>query len=249
MWETRIDGPVIIGDWEPENFSGRYKGQVTVAAAFASSLNTVAVMLSEEAGREAVVQTGSDFGLEGLKPLRSIALGAQETTPLQLTQSYLPFANWGYSAQAYGVETIYTPGGRRLYNRAAPDGQRVIEGGALRDMYLMMHRAVEDGTGKAARIQGREIAGKTGTTNDYRDAWFMGYATDYVTGVWVGADDNGSMNGITGGSVPARIWKDYMTEALKETPPARLPKSELSIRTTDADRLNQLLGQIESKLP
>lgn len=248
-WEARIDGPVIIGDWEPENFSGRYKGQVTVASAFASSLNTVAVMLSESAGRDAVVKTAADFGLEDLKPLRSIALGAQETTPLALTEAYLPFANWGYRARAYGIETIYTPSGRRLYSRMGGDMPRVIEGGPLRDMNLMMHMTVEDGTGKTARISGREIAGKTGTTNDYRDAWFMGYAPDYVTGVWVGDDDNKAMNNITGGSIPARIWKDYMETALADIPPARLPKSELPIRTTDADRLNRLLGQIETKLP
>ncbi len=248
-WDSRIDGPVTIGDWEPENFTGRYKGQVTVASAFASSLNTVAVMLSEEAGRDAVIQTAADFGLEGLTPLRSIALGAQETTPLKLTEAYLPFANWGYGARAYGIESIYTPGGRRLYSRQAAKPFRVIEGDDLRDMNLMMHMAVESGTGTAARISGREIAGKTGTTNDYRDAWFMGYAPDYVTGVWVGDDDNRSMGGITGGSIPAKIWKDYMEAALDGTPAARLPKSDLPIRTTDADRLNQFLGQIETKLP
>ena len=248
-WEARVDEAVTIGDWEPENFSGRYKGQVTVTAAFADSLNTVAVMLSEEAGRGAVIKTADDFGIKDLKPLRSIALGAQETTPLTLTQSYLPFANWGYRAQAYGIESIYTPGGRRIYSRIAPDMPRVISGDDLRDMNLLMHRTVEDGTGKAARITGREIAGKTGTTNDYRDAWFMGYAPDYVTGVWVGDDEYRSMNGVTGGSIPARIWKDYMQAALAGTPVARLPKSELPIRTTDADRLNQLLGQIETKLP
>ncbi len=248
-WEARVDEAVTIGDWEPENFSGRYQGQVTVTAAFANSLNTIAVMLSEEAGREAVIKTAADFGLDGLTPLRSIALGAQETTPLLLTQSYLPFANWGYRAQGYGIESIYTPGGRRIYSRRPADMPRVISGDDLRDMNLLMHRAVEDGTGKAARLRGREIAGKTGTTNDYRDAWFIGYAPDYVTGVWVGDDDNRSMNGVTGGSIPARIWKDYMDAALDGTPAARLPKSELPIRTTDADRLNQLLGQIETKLP
>ena len=248
-WEARVDESVTIGDWQPENFSGRYKGQVTVTGAFAESLNTIAVMLSEQAGRDAVIKTASDFGIEDLKPLRSIALGAQETTPLTLTQSYLPFANWGYRAQAYGIESIYTPGGKRIYSRIAPDMPRVISGDDLRDMNLLMHRTVESGTGKSARLPGREVAGKTGTTNDYRDAWFMGYTPDYVTGVWVGDDENRSMNGITGGSIPALIWKDYMKAALKGTPAARLPKSELPIRTTDADRLNQLLGQIETKLP
>jgi len=238
-WEARVDESVTIGDWQPENFSGRYKGQVTVTGAFAESLNTIAVMLSEQAGRDAVIKTASDFGIEDLKPLRSIALGAQETTPLTLTQSYLPFANWGYRAQAYGIESIYTPGGKRIYSRIAPDMPRVISGDDLRDMNLLMHRTVESGTGKSARLPGREVAGKTGTTNDYRDAWFMGYTPDYVTGVWVGDDENRSMNGITGGSIPALIWKDYMKAALKGTPAARLPKSELHIIKDKGRRANQ----------
>lgn len=247
-WDSRVDGPVVIGDWEPENFSGRYLGQVSVINAFATSLNTVAIILSEEVGRETVVKTGADFGFEDFKPLRSIALGAQGTTPLRLTQSYLPFANWGYRETAYGIETIYTPKGRRLYTRRAEPAVRIISGDDLRDMNLMMHETIERGTGKAARITGRELAGKTGTTNDYRDAWFVGYAPDYVTGVWVGADDNSAMNRVTGGSIPARIWHDYMEQALDGVPVTRLPKSAVPIRPSEDDALAKLLSQIESKM-
>ena len=248
-WQTRIDGPVKIGDWEPQNFSGRYQGQVTVASAFAGSLNTVAVMLGEEAGRDAVVKTAADFGLTDLKPLRSLALGAQETTPLELTQAYLPFANQGYRETAYGIETIYTPGNRRLYSRRAAPAPRIIEGGDLRDMNSMLQLAVTGGTGGAARIAGRELGGKTGTTNDYRDAWFVGYAADYVTGVWVGDDDNRSMSRVTGGSIPAKIWHDYMEAALENIPAARLPKSEMPIRVSSEDRFNRMLSEIETKIP
>jgi penicillin-binding protein 1A len=266
--DTRIDGPVQIGDWEPGNFSDEYIGEVTLAKAFTKSLNTVAVLLSEEAGRGAVAQTAADFGLTGLRPLRSIALGAQEVTPLALTQSYLPFANYGYSAKAYAIETIYTSGGRALYQRKPTGSKRIIDGKALRDMNLIMHMTIEGGTGRNARIEGYDLAGKTGTTNDYRDAWFIGYAPDYVTGVWVGADDNSPMAKVTGGSIPARIWRDYMEGALEGMPKTSLPKSvmpqviEIAAATpvivvtapapkpvAEDSALGRLLSSIESKLP
>ncbi len=266
--DTRIDAPVQIGDWEPGNFSGEYIGEVTLATAFTKSLNTVAVLLSEESGRETIVQTAGQFGLTGMRPLRSIALGAQEVTPLALTESYLPFANYGYSAKAYAIETIYTADGRALYQREPTGSKRIISGKVLRDMNLMMHMTVEGGTGKNARIEGYDLAGKTGTTNDYRDAWFIGYAPDYVTGIWVGADDNSPMSRVTGGSIPARIWHDYMEGALAGLPKTRLPKSVMPevleiasappviIVTAPAPKpvaddsaLGKLLSNIESKLP
>ena len=248
-WSSRIDGPVMIGDWEPENFSEQYSGQITIARAFARSLNTVAVILSEEAGREAVAATGERFGLGPLQPLRSIALGAQETTPLALTQSYLPFANFGYQETAYGISAIDDSKGRAIYRRAKPSAERILNPDHLRQMNMMMHLVTSEGTGKAARLDGREVAGKTGTTNDYRDAWFVGYVPDYVSGVWVGNDENLSMSNVTGGNIPARIWRDFMREAIKGVPVTPLPKTAVPLRTTDDQALGLLLTDIQQGLP
>ena len=236
-FELRIDARVKIGDWEPRNFSGRYLGEVSVLNAFAASLNTIAIILSEESGRKAVVKTGEQFGFTDLKPLPSIALGAQGTSVLTLTQSYLPFANFGYKETAYAIESISAQTGRRLYTRASTSSIKVLSGQDLRDMNLLMNAVLEGGTGKRAKIAGRELAGKTGTTNQYRDAWFVGYAADYVTGVWVGSDNNRPMKGVTGGSIPAQIWHDYMVEALKGAPVKRLPKTTAPIRPVVSSKL------------
>lgn len=225
-WDLREDAPIIIDDWEPRNFTEDFEGTLTIASAFSKSLNTVAVGLSEEAGRDAVVATAAQFGLEGLLPLRSIALGAQETSPLELTQAYLSFANWGYKQTAYGIDVITNRNGKQLYTRRASDAAlRVIKGQDLRDMNLLMGKTVTEGTGRAAYIKGRDLAGKTGTTNEFRDAWFMGYGPDYAAGVWVGNDDFKPMARVTGGSIPARIWKDFMSVALADMPQTNLPKT------------------------
>lgn len=248
-WSSRIDGPVMIGDWEPTNFSNDYIGQITVARAFAKSLNTVAVILSEEVGREAVAATAARFGLGEMRPLRSIALGAQEVSPLALTQSYLPFANFGYAEQAYGIVEINDERGRAFYRRPAPQAERILSPTHLRQMNMMMHLVTTEGTGRAANLPGREVAGKTGTTNDYRDAWFVGYVPDFVSGVWVGNDENLSMRRVTGGNIPARIWHDFMAEATANMPITPLPKTAVPLRTTDDETLGLLLTKIEQNLP
>lgn len=260
-WDRRLDGPVIIDDWEPENFSSRYAGEVTLARAFSSSLNTIAVIVSEEAGRHNVVKTAAQFGLTDLSALPSLALGAQEVTPIALTQAYLPFSNYGYSAQAYGLDTVYTASGKKLYARQAGPPTRVLSSQELRDINLMMSMTVSSGTAKAARIPGLDMGGKTGTTNDYHDAWFVGYSPDRVTSVWVGADDYAPMQQITGGSIPARIWKSYMQMGIKadliHKSGASLPKSEMANPVQSApanapeplpDGLGDLLSQIEGSI-
>ena len=248
-WDKREDAPIEIGDWAPENFSEDFAGNITLESAFGRSLNTVAVSLSEEIGRDAVIDTAADFGLTDLKPLRSLALGAQVTTPLTLTNSYLPFSNYGKMANAYGILSISSANGTPLYDRRAPDMPRVIDPGALGHMNRLMTHAVQTGTGRRARIDGWQLAGKTGTTNDFRDAWFVGYAPDIVTGVWVGADDNSPMEQVTGGSIPAKIWHDYMAEALTDLPPAALPVSHKPITRSRETILDSLLSDIEDALP
>ena len=188
-WDTREDKPIIIGDWEPENFTEEFKGKMTLENAFRNSINSIAVGLAEEVGRQQVINTAGEFGLKGFEPLRSLALGAQATSRLQLTASYLPFSNYGKIGEPYGILSVSTADGTPLYDRQVQDNPRIISTQNLSHMNRMMNRTVELGTGRRAFIKGRHMGGKTGTTNDFRDAWFVGYAADIVTGVWVGADD------------------------------------------------------------
>ncbi|GGX73215.1 penicillin-binding protein 1A [Litorimonas cladophorae] len=248
-WDTTLDAPITIEGWTPENFTEKHLGTVTLHTALAKSLNTVAVSLGEEVGRENVVSTATQMGLANLKPFRSLALGAQGQTPLAVAESYLPFANWGTQRAAYGILSISTADGTPLYDRVAPNGAMVLSPNELADMNYMMIEAVERGTGRRARVEGHMIAGKTGTTNDFRDAWFVGYAPDHVTAVWVGDDTNAPMAKVTGGSIPAMIFADTMKVQLVDAPAARLPVSvEPDWARKDAQLLN-LLDQLETRLP
>ena len=248
-WETTLDAPITIEDWTPENFSEEHIGAVTLHKALAKSLNTVAVSLGEEIGREAVISTAEQLGLSGLKPYRSLALGAQGQTPLALAESYLPFANWGTKRDAYGILSISTADGTPLYDRPASNAAIVLNAAELADMNYMLTEAVENGTGRRARIDGHMIAGKTGTTNDFRDAWFVGYAPDRVTAVWVGNDENTEMEKVTGGTLPAMIFKDTMIAQLSDAPAAKLPISSKPEWATKNTQLQNLLDHLEGQLP
>lgn len=248
-WDTAIDAPVTIEDWSPENFTEDHSGMVTLHTALAKSLNTVAVSLGEEIGRDSVIATGEQLGLKDLKPYRSLALGAQGQTPLTVAESYLPFANWGARREAYGILSISTADGTPLYDRAAQNAVVVLGAQELADMNYMLIQAVERGTGRRARIDGHMIAGKTGTTNDFRDAWFVGYAPDRVTAVWVGDDANKAMDKVTGGSIPAMIFKDAMTAQLADVPQARLPVSTEPDWARKDAQLQNLLDRLEGRLP
>jgi penicillin-binding protein 1A len=220
-WSTRIDQQITIGDWTPQNYDGRYRGEMPLITALSKSVNTIAVQLAEETGRDAVIRAARRLGVTSpLAPNRSLALGADVVSPLELTAAYAPFANGGAAAMPYGVLRIRTRDGRILYERAPSAGARVIDDRALRLMNFMMRQVVVDGTGTAARVDGRAIAGKTGTTSDYRDAWFVGYTGGYVASVWVGADDNARMASVSGGQIPARIWRSFMAAAVGRIPPA-----------------------------
>lgn len=248
-WDTAVDAPITIDDWTPENFSENHLGSITLNEALAKSLNTVAVSLGEEVGRDAVIATAQQFGLENLKPYRSLALGAQGQTPLDMAESYLPFANWGAKRDAYGIVSISTADGTPLYDRAAAKGPVVLNSADLADMNYMLIDAVERGTGRRARIEGHMIAGKTGTTNDFRDAWFVGYAPDRVTAVWIGNDENTAMDEITGGTLPAMIFKDTMSAQLSDAPAAKLPISTQPDWARKNTQLQNLLNRLEGQLP
>lgn len=257
-WDIRVDAPITlksrVDSWSPRNFKKTFYGEVSLEDAFAKSINTVAVSLAEEVGRDKVVATAERFGLGPLKPLRSVSLGAQTTTPLLLTRAYLPFANWGKRAEPYGILSISTAEGTPLYDASPTELTPVMDLMHLSQMNRLMLHTVESGTGGRARIPGRDIAGKTGTTNDFRDAWFVGYHPDLVTGVWVGNDKNASMKRVTGGKIPAEIFHDYMAGTLQYWPKTDLmattEPSEINQRRDRKDRsLDTLLSSIESTLP
>jgi penicillin-binding protein 1A len=248
-WDLRLDAPIDIDGWEPKNFRDKYYGLVTLEDAFGKSLNTVAVRLSEEVRPERVVATAARFGLTDLQPLRSIGLGAQGATPLQMSAAYLPFGNWGESYAPFGILSITTDDALPLYTAPPRPGTKVIARDTLADMNRLMTRTVQMGTGTRARVPGRAIAGKTGTTNESRDAWFVGVAPGFSTAVWVGNDANTPMKNITGGSIPARIFSDVMTATLADQPVTELPVSSTPIYADPTERsLDTLLTQLESAL-
>ena len=216
--ESRVvDEPFRIGSWSPRNYSGRFAGEMSLANAVAQSTNTIAARLADEVGRDNVSRAARRLGISsriGLEP--AMALGAVEVSPLEMAQAYDAFANGGRRVEAYGISRIRTPQGRVIYQRSAREGRsvQVINNPPLYYMNQMLRGVVTGGTGTAVAISGRDIAGKTGTTSDYKDAWFVGYTGGFVTAVWVGKDDNTAMRGVTGGSSPAAIWRSFMSAAL-----------------------------------
>jgi len=207
------DKPVSIGTWAPRNYDGRFRGRVSLAEALSESLNAAAVRLSEKTGRRRVVAMAERLGITTpLKAHPSVALGASEVTLLELTSAFGVLANEGYAAWPYGILEISDSAGNLLYRRTGAAG-RLLDPPVVRDMTAMLERVVASGTGRAARLPVR-AAGKTGTSQDFRDAWFVGFARGMTTGVWIGNDAAKPMNKITGGSIPARLWRDYMRDAV-----------------------------------
>lgn len=211
---VEVDEPVRFGDWEPENYGHKYMGPVTLTKALALSLNTVAAKLAFNVSPAAVVATAHRLGITSdLVDNASIALGTSEVTLLELVSAFTPFANGGAPVQPYIVSRITTRDGELLYERHGDGLGQVVSNYDLGAMNRMMRAVVTQGTGRSAQFSDFEIAGKTGTSQDYRDAWFVGYTAHYVAGVWAGNDDNSPTKKMTGGSIPAAIWKDVMEQA------------------------------------
>jgi penicillin-binding protein 1A len=227
-WDTREDEPVDINGWTPTNFGGRSYGTMTLADALAHSVNTITANLAQEVGVSNVVQAAQRCGIESpLAENASLALGTSEVTPLELTRAYAVFANGGLKVYPYFVSEVEDAGGHILYQRKPPeDPERIVASHVNRDLVEMLYGVVTEGTGRGAAIPGHEAGGKTGTTQDFHDAWFVGFTHDYVTAVWVGNDDSSPMKSVTGGSLPATIWKATMMVAEKGLPATPLDKSE-----------------------
>ncbi|MGH6871069.1 MAG: transglycosylase domain-containing protein [Rhizomicrobium sp.] len=236
-WDVRDDGPVDIDGWTPTNFGGRVYGTLTLAAALQHSVNTITASLAQEVGISSVVEAAQRCGITSpLEQNASLALGTSEVSPLELTTAYATFASGGLRVYPYLVTEVDDSSGHVLYRRKPPAPNRVVASHVDRDLVMMLNGVVTGGTGRGAALTGHQAAGKTGTTQDYHDAWFVGFTTDYVAGVWVGNDDSSPMKNVTGGSLPAEIWKSVMNVAEKGYPskPLDMSPSVAPIEDTDA---------------
>lgn len=209
-----VDGPLRIGKWQPRNYGGNFLGAVTLREAMARSVNTVAVQVSERVGRGKVIDAARRLGITSpLKSHPSLALGASEVSLVELTSAYGVIANGGVAVWPHGISEIRERGGRVLYRRTDGAAAQVVEPGAAGRVNDLLRAVVAWGTGKAAAPD-RPAAGKTGTSQEFRDAWFIGYTGELVTGVWMGNDDSSPMKKVTGGGLPARLWRNFMIPAL-----------------------------------
>jgi penicillin-binding protein 1A len=222
------DGPVNFGGWAPKNYDRKYRGPITLRDALALSLNTIAVKLNMEVGPKAVVQTAQRLGISSpLQANGSLALGTSEVTPLELVSAYAPFANGGIGVVPYVITQVKTTDGKLIYKRPNSGGLgRVIDANVVAMMNEMMHNTFVVGTAQKAQVPGWSLAGKTGTTDDYKDAWFVGFSGNLVAGVWLGNDDGALTKRVTGGNLPTEVWHNFMKIALKDQQPVALPGSE-----------------------
>ncbi len=217
--DVRVDGPVRIGAWSPKNYGGGYRGPVTVQTALARSINTVAVKLAREAGPSAIGQLARRFGFTGLpdSPDLSVALGAYEVSVLEMAGGFQVFQDGGGRIAPWIVEDVRTLDGRPLYVRPPTAAAPAYDVAHAGQMVRMMEKVITSGTGTHAAF-GRPAAGKTGTSQNWRDAWFVGFTPDVVAAVWVGNDDDRPMNKVTGGALPAEIWRRFMIVAHQDLP-------------------------------
>lgn len=221
---VREDAPVNVHGWRPENYGHEYFGSVTLTRALSQSLNTVAVRVCLEAGPKNVIAVAHRLGIASeLQPNASIALGTSEVTPLELVTAYAPFANGGIGVQPHIISRITTASGRVLYQRRSGNNGRVVASRDVAMMNTMMTETLASGTARKGGLPGWQAAGKTGTSQDYRDAWFVGYTSRLVTGVWLGNDDGSSTKKATGGSLPVDIWSRFMRQAMAGEAPSPLP--------------------------
>ena len=217
--DRMFDGPVSIGNWAPDNYGGNYEGEMTLAYALAHSSNSVAVQLIGEVGPAQVARVAHRLGITSmLQEVPALALGTSEISPMELVTGYAAFANGGTAVIPYSVLRIRTASGVVLYERHGSGFGRVMSPARNAEMTDMLVLTVTEGTGRAARLADRPVAGKTGTSQDYRDAWFVGFTSNLVTGVWIGNDDNTPMERATGAGLPARIFNAFMTEAEADLP-------------------------------
>jgi penicillin-binding protein 1A len=217
--DARFDAPIRIGGWSPRNYGGGYSGLVTVQRALQLSLNTVSVRLAREAGLDDVAALARRFGLSNMPkhPGGSLALGAYEVTPLELAAAYQVLQSGGGQSRPYLISKITDARGQVLYFHPSSAAVPVYPVFQAAQMVQMMQGVITSGTGRDAAF-GRPAAGKTGTSQNHRDAWFVGFTPDWLCAVWVGNDDNRPMARVTGGQIPAQIWRGFMSAAHRDLP-------------------------------
>ncbi|MFO1067006.1 MAG: PBP1A family penicillin-binding protein [Geminicoccaceae bacterium] len=224
------DAPVRVGDWRPANSDGTFHGRVSLTQAMALSLNAATVRLGEKVGRQRVAETARRLGISSpLEPVASLPLGTAEVGVLELAGAYLPIADGGIRRPAWAVESVTDDAGRVLY-RHKPTEARVIDRDTAADLQAMLRAVVSEGTGREAALPGRSAAGKTGTTQDIRDAWFVGFAGSHVAAVWMGHDDGRPMRGVSGGTIPARIWREVMLGTPPDGPAVASARPPVPVR-------------------
>lgn len=204
------DRPLTIGTWRPRNFNDRFNGRMTLAEALAQSSNSIAVQLFQRVGARRVGEAARRLGLPAPPNDATAALGSGSVTPLALAAAYASFANGGLAVEPFAVTSIATREGRVLWRHEAEPPRRAMAASHAADMASMLRGVVEGGTGRAAAMAGRSVAGKTGTTSDSRDAWFVGWTDGLVLAVWIGADDNRALTGLSGGGLPAKLFQEIM---------------------------------------
>ncbi|MBL94763.1 MAG: Penicillin-binding protein 2D [Alphaproteobacteria bacterium MarineAlpha3_Bin5] len=215
---TIVDSPINEAGWKPRNFDNSYRGKVTLLEALTKSINTVAIRVAKKVGLNQVVKKANNLGIRiNTKSDSSIALGTAEVTPLALTAAYATFANGGFGVWPYGIVEIRDFSDNLLYRRHGSGLGKAMDKTHATSITKMLQNVIVRGTGKNAAID-RPAAGKTGTSQNFRDAWFIGYTPNMVTSVWLGNDDNLPMNNITGGGMPAKIWREFMLTAHKGIP-------------------------------
>ncbi|HEX9746673.1 MAG TPA: penicillin-binding transpeptidase domain-containing protein, partial [bacterium] len=237
------------GTYRPHNYDFGYKGIIDLRTALSLSRNIPAVKIVDIVGAHQVANTANSCGItQEIRPALSMGIGTSEVTLLEHTSAYSTFANDGVRNVPYAIERITDVRGNVLYSHQQAS-QRVIESNYIRMLVSMMQNVVTGGTATRARISGYHIAGKTGTTDDWRDAWFMGFTPSVVTGVWVGNDDNSAMSRVTGGHYPVLIWHDYMERVLQDYPDELFPAPVLPRVVKAMDREDsQALLEAEREL-
>ncbi|MEL6510242.1 MAG: PBP1A family penicillin-binding protein [Pseudomonadota bacterium] len=235
------DTPLTInvpgsGPWSPKNYTNDFKGTVTLTRALAESLNIPAVRVSEGVGRDLVEKVAADFGIKSeIAVGPAVALGTSEATLVEMTGAYAGILNGGSSVTPYGLVSLRLQGDSSdLMDNPGGIGERVIREDAARQLTYMMSKVITEGTGRRAALPGREAAGKSGTTQAARDAWFIGFTADYVAGVWMGYDDNTPLTGVTGGGLPAEIWRQTMERVHQGVEPKPLPMIRPAPRVSQA---------------
>jgi penicillin-binding protein 1A len=250
---VEVDEPVKIGNWSPENYKRKYLGTVTLAQSYALSLNTIAAKLTQAVTPKSVARVAKRLGISSaLGTDATIALGTSEVTLLEMTTAFAPFANGGASVEPYIVKRILNRDGQVLYQRLGSGLGQVVGDSELRQMNAMMRQVMVSGTGQKARFDGMDMGGKTGTSQDYRDAWFIGYTPYLITGVWMGNDDNSPTRKVTGGSLPALVWNDVMKPGHKALAERLLPGGDdiapTQVALAEADAVREPDPVVEQNL-